>query len=133
MIERVAPAVEVCQEFGCKPTDQEITIALAQNGGFNAENLRGYLGDKKYRTNEGPTIINWPKVFGEWYPKSEDTTYNQFLNWRASGHNFDTWFMLKRYYENAIAFKDSGEWSMPEGVDWEYIKSLIENTPPASR
>ena len=134
MIERVAPAVEICEAYNCTPTDKEIVIALAQNGdGFNTEDLKLMLKNGDYKSDNSATIINWQDVFNERNAKNDETVYNQFLNWRASDHNFDTWFMLNRYYNNAMAFEASGEWSMPQGVDWEYINSLIENTPPSGQ
>jgi len=137
MIERISPSIEVCQKYDCTPTDREIVIALSQNGaGFDAERLEDILKNKEYRTNNPETIIDWQKYFSDQkaFPKEDGLigAYRYyFLNWRASGHNFDTWFMLNRYYDNAMAFEASGDWAMPEGVDWGYIESLIENTLPA--
>jgi hypothetical protein len=95
------------------------------------KDLRNYFENEAYRSIDDTTLINWPKVFNERTIK-DGGRYEDFLNWRASGHNYDTWFMLNRYYNNAMAFEASGEWTMPEGVDWGYIKSLIENTPPSN-
>ncbi|MBI3167840.1 MAG: hypothetical protein HYZ22_05140 [Chloroflexi bacterium] len=134
MIERVSPSLEICQKYVCTPTDKEIVIALSQNGpGFDAKRLEGILNDIEYVSENPETIINWQKYFNDQEAFSkEDGAYRYYiLNWRGSGHNFDTWFMLNRYYNNAMVFEDAGNWSMPEGVNWEYLESLIENTPPA--
>lgn len=124
MIEKIAPIIETCQKRECTPTDQEIAIALSQNGkGFTLKDLEYLLGDERRQSNDGITIIDWQEEFIH-----RGTKDDFYIDWRASNHNFDTWFMLKRYYNNALAMQAEG-WELPPDVDWDYIDELLESTP----
>ncbi len=132
MIERVAPAVELCARKGCSSVDQMIVLAMAQNGnGFTEKRLAEIINH--YEVNGQ---IDWERFLEQQGPKAlkpEMEFFDKLLylgyNTKAIPGNFDTEFMLQRFINNMQELHNNGE-PLPYGVteiDLVYANCLANN------
>ncbi|MFN8434342.1 MAG: hypothetical protein U0V18_09985 [Anaerolineales bacterium] len=110
-------------------TDKYIIVAMAQNGpGFDKNDIQRVINNKKY-TESGS--INWEAFYQDEYQgwtNQKGAIERFFLElWSGGSKDFDTEFMLEKFYEQTTALKENGYY-LPENLDTTKIEELIDTS-----
>jgi hypothetical protein len=115
---RIGLVQDAC--IGCSVRDKLIVAALTQNGsGFIVDSMRDVM-DRFMECGN----IDWAGYFKTWTnPKTDPSAW---LRERATGHQYDTEFMLLLFTNDLRELNRRG-WDLPAGIteaDLDYLEDL---------
>jgi len=99
MQERISDRIKACT--GCSETDKLIVAALGSDKNFSVENVGDATG---YKSNSGPTTINWTNYLGN---EAGEGTYDKYMQ------------LILDFTYNVLELKSQGYY-VPD-VDFDYI------------
>ena len=119
-------------------TDKMIVCLMTHNNAFDLNDVIYNPGDIKHyeiESNNEATNIDWEQYFQDMaISKRDGSTFKGgptgiFANFRAGALEYNKQFMLKLAVNDIEKMLESGQWMLPEEVDFELIKELA-TTPP---